>query len=155
MNKKYHVEWCENKTGKSGKVYQVMTLKDESGAYFENVSSFDDLKLAGDYEGEIIQNGQYLNFKLKATNPYPKPAGRGIAQAMERKEASITKFADRKEESIALMSSQRDAVMIVTSLYPELASYEEPHKTREIEAKYHQWRKFFLNSNDPLDKPPF
>lgn len=152
---KYHVEWIENKTGKSGKPYQAMTLKDETGAMFENVTTFDSLSLAGDYEGEIIQNGQYLNFKMKMANPYPKPAGRGIDKAMERKEASITKFADRKEESIALMSSQRDAVLIVTTLYPELASYEEPHKTREIEAKYHQWRKFLLNSNSPLDKAPF
>ena len=113
---KYKINWIEQKTGKSGKNYWVMHIVDSTGKETQNVSTFEDKYQAGmEIEGQIIQNGNYLNWKPKLEAPeFVKKAGNPAYKAqlmektMERKENSIGKFQDNKEWSIKVSSTMRD-----------------------------------------------
>lgn len=115
---KYKINWIEQKTGKSGKNYWVMHLVDSTGKETQNVSTFEDKYQAGmEVEGQIIQNGNYLNWKPKLEAPAFIKANSGyraqqIEKAVERKETSIKGFQDNKEWSIKVSSTMRDAVLL-------------------------------------------
>lgn len=98
---KYKVEWVEVKTSqKTGKNYVVMSLTDEQGKESKNVSCFDEGLQAGmEIEGEVIQNGNFLNFKSRQqvakTNFSSKAKEESIAKFQENKTQQIEKAQDR------------------------------------------------------------
>lgn len=66
-----------------------------------------------------------------------------IERAMDLKNKRIAKFQDAKERSMAIMSSGRDAAMIVT----EMLRHEATGNVRDdewIKEKLKEWRKFFF-----------
>lgn len=145
----------EQRADKHGNPMKVTNF-DNGKKVFVN-SKYDDViydKVIEGSEWELVPDGDFTKIKYEK----PKSGGgskAGMTAVMEKKSENVKEAQERKSESITLAAAQRDAVLVITNLYPELASYEEPHKTREIESKYHQWRKFFLNANHPLDVPPF
>src|SRR3990167_2564358 len=86
------------------------------------------------------KNGKIYLFKPKET---PKTASGGafkqkmIEDTMNKKEASIGKFQDKKEESIRLASVLRDATLLT------IAELGKDEGSAEIMAqKFHKWRAF-------------
>jgi len=143
---KFTVDWCENATAKTGKVYKKVVLKDEKGEthnvnLFNDYPDFANLKPGVSIDGEIEMNGRYKNLKSNAIKErkYTKP---DFTKAMERKEESIKGFQDNKENSIKMAGSARDATLIVTTFYPELAN--ESNKEEKIRAKWLEWKEYFL-----------
>lgn len=160
---KYKIVWAqEKKKGETnGRPWVItnMTLEDEQGNTTENVSTFDPVMSGGTIEGTIVKKGEYLNFsKLEPPEFIKKQQGilnyksQQIEKVMDKKEASISHFQDKKEENIALAGAQRDAVLIVTMIYNNLN-----HPNESVEAiKEHiiKWRNWFLSDSFRIS-PPF
>jgi len=115
----YLIEWMEVKDGigKNGKPYTMtkMSLMDETGKKFENVSTFDKVSLGDKINGEVVQNGNFLNFKSAQAEIRSN-------YSTQKKEESITKFQDRKAESIsaaqdrtAWMWAKNNATTLISS----------------------------------------
>lgn len=67
------------------------------------------------------------------------------------KQKRIVAFNDAKERSMAIMSSGRDATLIVTALIGQASSYN----TEKLEEEIKKWRKFFfyeIYGTDPDDE---
>lgn len=156
----YKITWCEvKKTGNTnGRDWSIteMTLEDPDGNKTEKVSTFDPVMNGGTIEGTIVKNDKgYLNFKkleapdfIKRGNPNYKTDQ--INKAMDKKNESISHFQDKKEESIALAGAQRDAVLIVTSIFKD----KNIDSDRELQEEIIKWRNWFL-SDDFRIPPPF
>lgn len=71
-------------------------------------------------------------------NDYKKKPSNDIEKAMERKEQSINRFMDKKEQGMAIMSAGRDACMIVTAKLGHKDKTDE-----EIEKEIKKWSKWF------------
>lgn len=65
-----------------------------------------------------------------------------IKKAMDLKNKRIANFQDAKERSMAIMSSGRDAVLVVTALMPNGYLYQKDDE--EVEKAIKKWRKFFF-----------
>jgi hypothetical protein len=89
--------------------------------------------------------------------PQPKKEFREV---MDYKNTNIRKFQDDKQEGMRLMSSGRDAVLIVTNMYHPLKVQDWTDE--EIKKKILEWRAWFYENiygenedfykshNDPL-----
>jgi len=151
---KYKTNWVERRTGKSGKEYLVMNLLDEDGKETQNVSTFNLEYTAGqEIEGEIVQNGNFLNWKAKLEAPaFIKNSGyktQMIEKSMERKENSIGKFQDNKEWSIKVASTMNKAV--------DLAIAEKLTDPVDLKENILRWREWLWKNWDVGDDqyPPF
>lgn len=155
---KYVIEFCEvKKTGTGAKgpwTIITMSLKDEQGNITDKVDTFDAVMMGQTIEG-TIEAGQYgLNFKKDMTTKQTAGSNfkaQQIEKAVVRKEESIGRFQASKEESIALMAAQRDAVLIVTTMFPQYATGTTESDIKEDIVK---WRNWFL-SDEFKDIPPF
>ena len=136
MNAKYKINWLEIKTGKSGKQYMVMHLLDEAGKETQNVSTFNlEYTLSQEIEGQIVQNGNFKNWKPKLDPPqfiknnsaYKEKI---MNETIARKEGSITKFQNNKEWSIKVASSMNKAIDLAIS---------EDNATPECILKWRKW----------------
>jgi uncharacterized Zn finger protein (UPF0148 family) len=66
---------------------------------------------------------------------------------MEKKAETIGNFQKAKEDSMRIYSSGRDAVLVVTNMYPELSSeILSANKEQAIKEEIIKWQKFFANS---------
>lgn len=163
----YTIKWSEvTKSGTTnGRDWRMtsMLLVDGTGTETDKVTTFDKVETGGTIEGEIVQNGQYLNFKKKLEAPEFIKNSRGsnfkaqqIEKAVEKKNEAIAHFQDEKEKSIALAGAQRDAVLIVVqkmATSPDLldkVAWDEQLIKEEII----KWRNWFLSENFRLP-PPF
>lgn len=113
---KYTATIVEKKTSaKTGKDYFVMTLTDEAGAVHEKVSTFDPVEQGAELNGEIIQNGDFKNFKkaqaVARSNFASGQKERVIEAAQQRKEKSIHLAQDRS----AWMWARTSAANIVAN----------------------------------------
>jgi hypothetical protein len=153
---KYSIINLETKTGKSGASYYAADFREESEEGTEiKATSFDLVgKKVGDIvEGEIIANGQYNNFKL--LKPFVAKGGAGasagIKIAQERKQEMITKTMDRKELSILLAGSMRDATLITIA---ELAKMPFP-TDEEFKTNWLKWRNWLMKQGEIGETTPF
>jgi hypothetical protein len=166
---KYQIEWLELKevdTARGRKKLAKVSLKKADGTIENNVTIWDtfpgfaDLgagsEVTGTLETKESSNG-YVNTTLKAPSSrptsYAKPQAKAveIGVAMERKEKSIAKFQDSKELGMRISAAQRDAVLIATSFYPEIANAEND-KEEKISGVIEYWRHYLYSRSD---KPPF
>lgn len=118
---KYKILWCEVKREGStnGRAWKIteMSLEDEAGVKTDKVSTFNNVAPGQEIEGDIKTNDKgYLNFIPKLEPPaFIKNNNfktQQMEKVMEKKEQSITKFQDSKEESIKVSSTMRDAVLL-------------------------------------------
>ena len=147
----------EIKTASNGNPYKTIhispTFKEKDRAnIFSDHAMYNDL-----VEGyEIPENFLTINAKgyLEIVNPNAgiKRGGNsaGIAKAQEQKAIYIKEAQTNKENSIKLAGAARDAVLIVTAFYPELA--EDDNKDEKIAAKIEEWRTHLLKT---FDNPGF
>ena len=154
---KFTIQWCESKDGtsKAGKPYTItkMTLVDEKGDKFENVSTFDKVVNGGEIEGEVVKKGEYLNFESKKAVANAGYKERVMEQTMARKEGSIAKFQDNKDWSIMTSSTMRDAVLLAIAELNATPNANAGTLTSRIE----NWRNWLVSHWDiePMDKAPF
>lgn len=148
---KYTITWCETKKEgeKNGKPWKItsLTLKDEHGNTIDKVDTFDPVMNGETVEGEITESQYGKNFK-KMTPKAVAGANfktQQMEKVIERKEQSITKFQDSKEQSIKLASSMSGAINLAIA-------EQNPSPENVI-----KWRKWILNSwdIDPTDLNAF
>lgn len=160
---KFQINWLVRKSPE----WIVAELKDESGTEFKEVSinkvskkgepfpNFDGLQPGREIEGELwtSEKGKHYLFPPRADKPRGGAGGAfktaQIEKVMDRKEESIGKFQDKKEEGIALSGAQRDAVLMTTTYFGLGSGGEEGLKAKIIE-----WRNWFL-SEEFRTPPPF
>jgi hypothetical protein len=85
---------------------------------------------------ELYKEGNFNKIKYDKPAQAPRQGNPAIAKAMERKETSIANFQDSKEEGIKISSTARDATLLVTTFYPELAMLGDEEKFKAI---FHKW----------------
>jgi hypothetical protein len=142
---RYKINWIEKRVGRSGKEYMVMSLVDETGKETTEVSTFEmQYTLAQEIEGQIVQNGKFLNWKPKLEAPDFIKKGNGnfkaqqIEKVMERKEGSISKFQDNKELGIKVASTMNKAIDLAIAELGEKVMPEDILR----------WRKWIWNNWD-------
>ena len=137
----------EDSTSKTTSEVSV-NRKSKKGELFPN---FDEIKVDAEIEGELWQS-QAGKFYLFAPKPQTSSSGGSksafVEKTMARKEESIGRFQDKKEEAIALSSAQRDAVLIVTARGLDAMTVDD------IKSEILQWRNWFL-SDGFTEHPPF
>ena len=155
---KYKVLSVTEKTAKTGRPYKACELEAVSGDtykvnIFSSAPDFANIKGGSYIMGKLSQEGQYWNF----TFPEQQKQGGGgaykqavIEKTMERKEASISKFADNKEHAIKLASTIRMAVDIALSETPE-------QQETTLQETIRKWRKWLWEEweLDPRSVDPF
>jgi hypothetical protein len=78
------------------------------------------------------------------TQQYDSFPKKEFKTSMDYKAGQIKRFQDDKQESMRLFSSGRDAVLMVTSLYPDLhKQMTVPAREKFSKNKILEWRKFF------------
>jgi hypothetical protein len=147
---KYTIEFVEVGKTTTGKTKATLTLKDEKGEVHDHVTAwgdfpkFEELMMGRTVEGNIATkvNGQYTNKTLypprtEQSAPIRRQPS-GIVKAMEKKEASIAKFQDSKQERIERSAAIRDATILTQALVSKLdtVSFEE------MEEIWKKWHKF-------------
>ena len=141
ITNKQNKEW-------QGKPFVEAELIDEAEASFK-VSAWAG-EFAGDtWEGTLEKNDKgYWKLVSKKAVAGANFKSQQIDKVMGRKEESIGRFQDKKEEAIALASAQRDAVLIVTAR--GLATMS----TDDIKSEILTWRNWFLSAGF-TEHPPF
>lgn len=159
----YKITAIETKTTSTGKTMKKATIVDEGGvettdvAIWDSFPNFANLEVGSEVasELEIKQNGNYTNKSLKTpanrtTGAYTRSSG-AITKAMEKKEASIEKFQDNKEEGIKISATMRDAVLCAIAEYNK-----DPHNLDTLEELIRKWRKILWFEWDKhTEYPPF
>lgn len=153
---KYTIEWSElikEGVSENGRAWKMtkMSLKDESGAMHEDVTTFDEVITGGEIEGDIIMKGKYKNFQKAFKKPklekpeFIKAKEEAIKKAQDRTQVGVQKAQEHKDVSIKVSSTMRDAV--------QLAIAEGNPTVENIES----WRKWLWTNWDKteLDYPPF
>lgn len=173
----YIIDWCEQKTTATGKIVLSCTLTDINGITHQNVSIWSDFpdfsnlaaghSVTGNMRSKASPNGKVYKTLYPTINANPirprssVPAKPGIdgSALIRQKAESITASQDKKEVSIMISGTARDAVLIVTTMYPELANYNEIDKEAAIKEEIIKWRKWLMaqwdQPIDPTSKPPF
>lgn len=166
---KLKIEWAEKKTSKAGNEYFRASISDETGnrtddvAIFSSFAQYAEVAPGVTVEGELEVKDYQGKKSYALVSPQaskPKTGGNGaIAKNMERKAESIATAQTRKENGIEFAATQRDATLIVTTFYPELATLEGDMKKVEIAKAIKGWRKWlaenFGDPADPTNQPPF
>lgn len=148
MSAKYKIEFIERKTTSTGKEMAKLNLVSEEGELIQGVTiwsdfpNFKDFKLNDYIEGDYKDTGQWKN--LYPPKPAPK-AGGGFKSAqveklMDKKDESISKHTDRKEEGIMVSSTMRDSMQLALA---EIAGTPFP-TDEEVEAIFVKWRAWYL-----------
>lgn len=138
----------EQRTSKNGKNYQVVSLEDANGQVTENVSTFDSLIEGRSVDGQIVQNGQYLNFKLGGG--YGGKTAQ-MTQMMDKKQDAILFSQDRKADAIARAGSLKNATELVIAFKDEFGLGGAIEET--VRAKIREYAKFYedlYDLNNPL-----
>ena len=148
---KYKIEWMEKK----GAGWIIATLS-EGNVQITDVSinkldkktnqvvfvNFDTLMPGSDIEGELWRNpaGKAYLFAPKPQAPV-RTGGAGIKAAVEAKARSIEHSQDRKDNSIQLSSTFRDATLLTVASINQL---DEPMNPDEIKKAWLNWRKWLM-----------
>lgn len=166
---KFKINWLEVKSTE----WTIVTLLDDNGVEYKDVSinkkskkgeefpNFENLQAGQDVEGELWTSsaGKHYLFPPKvvktASGAYKQKM---IEDTMIKKEASIAKFQATKEESIRLMSAERDAILLVTTFYKDRWG-QDPLLENELDSlikkKCIEFRDWFMLSHEWNDLPPF
>lgn len=166
QEQEYKIEWMEKKTTSTGKEKADCSLKAGTETV-ENVTIWADFPdFANLMPGSTVK-GTLTPAKDPRYGPtlYPPKSPKQAAGAnfkqkmiddtMTRKEGSIEKFQNSKEENIKLSAAERDAVMIVTTFYKDRFTTDLDEVMEDmVKQKIVMWRDWFL-SDKFTDVAPF
>lgn len=116
---KYRIIASEVKETSTGKTYKRATVQDTNGASHE-VSVWSDfpdyakVEAHNEVEGTIRENGKYKN--LVGDRPKTTKKGFDATVAVAMKQEGIKRSQDRKEDSIKISGTARDATLITVAL---------------------------------------
>jgi hypothetical protein len=132
----------------SGKIYEKVTLWKSD--WPQDITN--DLVVSGDVK-ETEKNG-YKNFILYPERTNTMGAGSmrggGASVLMKKKEESIGKFQDKKEENIEKMAAFRDATLLTVAWVEK----QEYVTSKEIAETWKQWNAWLTAQLDNTE-PPF
>lgn len=131
------VKTIEVKNDKNGNPMKITTFENDKKVFVN--SKWDAPVYESVIEGaefELYEDNGFNKIKYDKPAQAPRQGNPGIAKAMERKEAGIEKFQGNKEEGIKISSTARDATLILTAFYPELAQLQGEEKHDTI---FHKW----------------
>jgi len=156
---KYNCEWVKVKkegdtNGRHWTIYEASLVAEDQTKI--DVDTFDKLEAGRDYNGEITVDQKYHtnNFKL-APNPdamgaKPAWAGKGnagIKEMAREKNETMVGLADRRENSMTLTASFRDATQ-ENNLYFTLQG--RPYTTEEYDKRWLERRAWFKSQMGDL-----
>ena len=152
------IDWVETKTGARGP-YQVASIVRPDGEMVHNVYIFSNFpgypfSPGVKISGSIDMSGKYKNLKFGKTvqRTIPMQTQSPISIAMDRKNTMVQRAQDNKELGIRVAGAMRDATLIVTQMYPELAKITDQEvKEKAIQEKWHHWRGFFFDQWENRD----
>ena len=150
------IEWVEEAQTKTGKSYKKVSTDGKNSIpcwpWKVSMEFYQSIVPGASVDGKIVQDGKFSSLE-EATNPNGTVKtgagnrtnfGNKIEKAMERKDASIAGFQGKKEDSIKISSTFRDAT--------QLAIAEQGGDTREeIQARWLYWRNWLIEQFD-VDK---
>lgn len=150
----------EIKTATNGNPYKFCTLGNgqQFSAWSDN-SRYHEIELETEIqENELQQKGKWWNLidPFKASKGVaPKSAQaqgiikQNVLEAQNRTSEHVKEAQERKDEAMKLAGAKRDAILIVTTFYPEFAKIEESlsglTKEQTIEAKIDYWMNKILS----------
>lgn len=153
---KYKITKIDKKVFPTGKERADVTLQDVNGVIVEMVSiwknstDFDAFAVGTELTGSITekQNGSYLNktfYPVRANESFKaKPSG--MVTAVKEKAASIGKAMDRKEDSIKLAGTARDATILTQSYVNARLQNNEEITIEGMKNIWKEWRKFLIDN---------
>lgn len=109
----------QQKTGRSGKNYIIADFQDMNGQIHQGVSTFDPVKDGVSLDGQITQNGEYLNFKAQASIPTGGKAGvvaKQVEQAQERTSQNVAIAQENREKGVINSGSITNATHLVVAM---------------------------------------
>jgi hypothetical protein len=148
----YKIVKFNRKTTTTGKEMARVDLMDVTNIVITGVTiwgdfpSFHTLEEGHAVEGDIVTKGDFKTLYPARTNTLgaKRSGGVNIAKAMETKAANIAVAQENKNESIKLAAIQRDAILLVTTFYPEFNEVYEndiPGKEQAIKDRIMFWKK--------------
>lgn len=161
MEKDFKIIWLDVKSPD----WKVATLEDEQTQYSE-VSinkvnkkgevfpNFDAIQKGGTIRGNLWTSSGGKKY-LFAPKPQKSQNFRNdMKSVMKEKQENVKEAQETKKENIKEAAAQRDAVLMVTTFYPEFANDPllSSEKEKLLKEKYLQWRDFFLNQPPIADK---
>lgn len=138
----------EIKKTKTDKPYKSLELDDNRKFnVFLGHSRYEELAVGSEVaDTDLVKDGQYWNLQ----DNKPKSGGnfktQQVEKMMDKKAGFIKEAAKEREDSIKMAGSARDATLIITTFYPELA--DNPDKETIIKEKWTEWRKWLKESSD-------
>lgn len=155
---KYTISNKETKQGQKGP-YTSVTLTNENGEVFDKINLFNGEATDKDeVEGDLVQNGQYWNFKAKVTYTANMPSKGGmVAKAQETKREMIEESQGRKETGIARSGSITNATHLVVAMINAgiIQSNETEAMIQEAVVKYARWYKTMYDNPSSFDEATF
>ena len=154
-------------TTKTGKPFKKFNVKDEKGVVTTDVTAWSDFKqfdaiVAGaSLSNVFLKEGEYngnKNYTLKDDIFGNKPEGirkygkPNMEAVMQKKDESISKSQDRKEDGIKISSTARDATLIITTFFKaeiDALNAPESSKFNEIMKKWRMARTLLLDNWEP------
>lgn len=141
----------ERKSQTTGKEYVSATLTDEQGREYAGINAFNgEFNVSDTWHGELQQNGQYYNLvspKMASGNNFKTAQ---VEKTMQRKEDSIARFQDTKEQSIKMASTLGKAVEIA------IAEYSNPNNLYTMQELIEKWRRYLWSEWENTSQyPPF
>lgn len=176
MEQDYKIEFLEKKTTSTGKEKADVSLTGADGQTIQSATIWGDFPdFANLAPGSTVRGtltpAKDPRFGPTLYPPRPQTTRGGasgastaaktkvIEKAMERKEESIQKFQASKEESIRLAGCQRDAVLLVQTMFGDniwndpILSEEE--KRNILKKEVIKWRNWLYLSPEFNELPPF
>jgi hypothetical protein len=138
-------------TTKQGKPMKILEVKNDKGEMiktyiFSWFPDYANIVTGSVIKGKLEQDGQFWKLitaidEQKKGNPNFRT--QQMEKVMEKKEASIEKFQESKNDSIILASTFRDATLLTVA---QLGKLTIPIGEKEIEEMWLRWRTWLANN---------
>lgn len=143
------IKSIEDKETKTGKDYKVVTFEDGSTAsvFPWDYSGFNQITVGDDIDEDYIDDdGKYTN--IKDPDKQGNSSSGGSQSPQKRKEDSINKAMNKKEKSIRLSSTMRDATLLTQA---QFQGKENPDPKKMKDA-HQQWRAWLWDNWESINK---
>lgn len=118
----------------------------------ETFPNFDGITPGVEIDAETWRSeaGKWYLFPPKLEKPqggaYKASGGGFSAKMIEKKQENIKQSMELKQENIQMAAAQRDAVLIVTTFYPN-----SDFSDAELRSKIEEWHAYFMLLQDKVD----
>lgn len=132
----------QQKTSSKGTNYIVADFEDVNGQVTEGASTFDPVKEGVSLDGQIVQNGNYLNFKAQASISSGGKTAQ-MEKVMDKKADQIHYAQDRKNDAIQHAGAITNATHLLCALIE--AKLTSPPSEEAVKTKLREFIIFYKN----------